>query len=71
MRFIAGVTSAETTARDEIVRMYKRVRHLDLVVAEIQEFIWPIVDKVFPNLLSHLQAKCLQGVSRFIGRVPE
>jgi hypothetical protein len=46
-----GVTLLETTARNEIVKMYKRARHLDLAIAEIQEFIWPVVDKVFPNLL--------------------
>jgi hypothetical protein len=47
------VASLEDVSKSEIVKMWKRVRHMDNVVVEIQQFIWPVVDKVFPNLLKN------------------
>jgi predicted nucleic acid-binding Zn-ribbon protein len=47
----ADVASLEDVSKSEIVKMWKRVRHMDSVVVEIQQFIWPVVEKVFPNLL--------------------
>jgi len=49
----AAIISLEDIAKDEIMEMYKRIKHMDIVMAEIQEFIWPVVDKVFPNLLKN------------------
>jgi hypothetical protein len=45
------VAALEVVAKDEIVTMWKRVRALDCAVAEIQEFIGPVVEKIFPKLL--------------------
>jgi predicted nucleic acid-binding Zn-ribbon protein len=47
----AEVASLEDVSKSEIVKMWKRVLHMDKVVVEIQQFIWPVVDKIFPKLL--------------------
>jgi predicted nucleic acid-binding Zn-ribbon protein len=52
----ADVAALEVVSKDEIVTMWKRVRLLDSAVAEIQEFIGPVVEKIFPNLLKNYVA---------------
>jgi predicted nucleic acid-binding Zn-ribbon protein len=47
------IAALEEISKSEIVKMWKRVLHMDKVVVEIQQFIWPVVDKVFPNLLKN------------------
>src|ERR1700730_1875322 len=50
------VATLEEISKDEIVTMWKRVRNLDSAVAEMQLFIGPVVEKIFPNLLKNFVA---------------
>jgi hypothetical protein len=50
------VTDLHDTAKDEIVKMWKRVRWLEEAATELfqysmdlRDFLWPLVHKVFPG----------------------
>ena len=37
--------------RQEIAEVAKRLRRFDRTLAELQEFMWPVLNKLFPGLL--------------------
>jgi hypothetical protein len=37
--------------RKEIAEVAKRLRRFDRTLAELQEFMWPVLNKLFPSLL--------------------
>lgn len=46
-----SVAELEEVAKSEILKMLERVRHVDNGLSEVQQFIWPVVEKVFPKML--------------------
>lgn len=45
------LAALEDVAKREVMTMAERVRYLERGLAEIQLFIGPVVDRLFPNLL--------------------
>ena len=68
---VAKIRNAPAATIEDLLALLDVALEHELDLASEMAFYGPADYPIITRLFSHLQAKCLQGVSRFIGRVPE